>query len=101
MKKNISQKTQKTKGKNITINMLAKMMSDGFDNLKKNIHTEINSLRTEIHGELSNIKSELVDFRQETKENFKELDGRIDIIDHRTIILKQVIEKDLKTPVRW
>ena len=83
MKKKVAKKTQKTAGKKITIDQLAAMMSEGFTGLENRITEKIEDVRSDMNS------------------GFKELANKIDTLDHRTIIMKQVIEKDLKTPVRW
>lgn len=72
--------------KDMTVYDLAQMMMDGFGR---------------VNGKIDKLTNDLEDFKNETKSNFKHLEDKIDRIDHRAIVLKQVIEKDLKTPVRW
>ena len=71
----------KEKTKNMTIDDLAIMVANGFESAKKDL--ELFKLDTNIH--FNNLETDLKSFKNETRENFSELNEKFDDL-HDTVM---------------
>ena len=99
--------------KSITTNELVKLMMDGFDRVEAKLSqmvtfTQFEDFKNEVNQRFNAVdhRFNLVDDRfYEIDQRFNKLDrdydGRLDLVEHRLIAVKNTIITDLETPIRW
>jgi len=83
--------------KSITTNELAALMMKGFDRMQE----MFDEFKTEVNQRFNNVDQKFYEIDQRFNKLDRDYDGRLDLAEHRLIAVKNTIEQDLKTPIRW
>lgn len=86
--------------KDMTVYDLAQLMMQGFDRVDQRFE-ETNQKFEEVYQKFDEVHQKIDDLRYDVTKFERHTDHRIDTCEHRLISVKQVIEDDLHTKVRW